>query len=63
MTMGDRLCWTEQEFFQVAIIPGNRYFRLDGQSVCYWGNLPLEVMGREGRFHRVIKTCLSTVIV
>jgi hypothetical protein len=44
----------EQAIGKVAIIPGNRYFRLEGKRGIFHQLLPLEAEGREGRFHREI---------
>ncbi len=40
------------EFLVVTIIPGNRYFGLEGNSYYFNRNMPLEANEREGRFHR-----------
>ncbi len=37
-----------------TIIPGNRYFRLEGKSYYFTRNMPLEAEGREGQLHRGI---------
>ncbi len=35
-------------FLEGSIIPGNRYFRLEGKSYYFNRNMPLEINGREG---------------
>jgi len=49
----------DNDFLVVKIIPGNRYFRLEGNSYYFNRNMPLEAERREGRLHRV--TCLFDV--
>ncbi len=39
-----------------SIIPGNRYFRLEGKRGIFQQLLPLEAEEREGQLHRVIET-------
>ena len=40
----------------VTIIPGNRYFRLEGKSYYFNRNMPLEAEERERQLHRGIPT-------
>ncbi len=42
------------DLLAVTIIPGNRYFRLEGKRGIFQQLLPLEAEEREGQLHREI---------